>query len=134
MLAGGNLISVGPAGLARLDPVTEGFTEIGGCCGDLIGSDGQAVWLENDNVVTRVDPSDGVVVATFPFASVGGIAFGGGRAWLTVFIVGVVEIDLATNEVVRTIPVLPAPSVPLESEGVLWVTDVDNSYLWRIEP
>jgi len=48
--------------------------------------------------------------------------------------VGIVEIDLATNRVTRTIPQLPDPTVPLEDAGVLWATDMDRSELWRIVP
>jgi hypothetical protein len=46
---------------------------------------------------------------------------------------GALEIDPTTSEVTRTIPVPPAALVPFEADGVLWVTDFENSILWRIE-
>ena len=46
---------------------------------------------------------------------------------------GVIEVDLATNQVVDTVPVLD-PWVARSFDGVLWVTDFNNSDLWRIEP
>jgi streptogramin lyase len=134
--AGGALITTGPNGLARLDPNTGAFTEIGGPSGDLLlGSDGETVWLRAEiNGVYRIDPTDGRVVATFPYPDAQAVRFVDGRAWLTVSLQGLVEIDLATNHVLRTIPLRPAPLVAIESNGALWVTDFDNSSLWKVEP
>ena len=42
-------------------------------------------------------------------------------------------LDLATNQVRRTIPVLPSPLVAREAGGALWVTDFEQSQLWRID-
>ena len=36
------------------------------------------------------------------------------------------------HRVTRTIPLQPSPFVPFEAGGALWVTDFDNSDLWRI--
>jgi streptogramin lyase len=134
VLAGPTLVASGPAGLARFDPTTGTFFDIGACCGALIGSDGQTVWTSDETKVERIDPTDGRVVATFPYRYARGLGFGPGRAWLTVSNTGVVEIDLATNEVTRTIPQWPDPTVPLEAVGALWVTSLPDNELWRIVP
>jgi len=91
------------------------------------------VWTSDESKVQRIDPADGRVVATFPYLHANAIGFGPGRAWLTVPNTGAVEIDLATNEVTRTVPQLADPTVPLEAAGVLWLTTLDNE-LWRIVP
>jgi streptogramin lyase len=137
VLAAGRLISVGTVGLASLDPETGTFSQIvspdavGGA--DFLASDGTTVWLKNRAGMVRIDPLDGHTIATFAEPQAQAPAFAGDHAWLTVTDVGVREIDLATNEVIRTIPVLPAPLVPLEAFGALWVTDFDNSVLWRVD-
>jgi hypothetical protein len=133
VFAASDLIASGPAGLARFDPETKAFTEIGACCGTLLGSDGATVWLSDDNNVRRIDPANGRVIATFPYRFARGVGFAPDHAWLTVSNVGVVEIDLTTNEVMRTIPQWPDPTVPLEAPGALWVTDHDRNELWRIK-
>ena len=134
---GSELITVGPEGLATLDPATRRFGRLGagvGAGGTLLGVGGGSVWVALNQSVDRVDPADGRVIASFPYLGAQAIAFAGAHAWLTVDNRGVLEIDLATNTVTRTIPVLPSPQVPLEAAGALWVTDYNNSAVWRIEP
>jgi hypothetical protein len=136
VLAGGDLITLGADGLARLDPSTRAFTPVPGSPGagaEFIGSDGVTVWLRTDNGVLRIDPSDGRTVATFPYSTASTVTFSGGHAWLSINFVGILEIDLATSTVLRTIP-LQAADVTREVAGALWSTDFANSDLWRIEP
>lgn len=136
VLAGGRLITVGPQGLASFDPETGSFTEIDNPAAvgaELLTSDGTTVWVSTIVGMTRIDPADGRTVASFPAPLAKAISFADDHAWMAVTGQGVLEIDLATNKVTRTIPVLPAPLVPLEAGGVLWVTDFENSVLWRIE-
>ena len=132
--ADGRLFTGNAAGLAEVDPTTETVTDLGFCCGDVMGSDGQTIWLNRTTDVVRMDPADGRVVATFPYANAGSVTFAGGRAWLTVSGAGVIEVDLASNDVVRTIPVPGSTLVAREAAGFLWVTAFDTSELWRIEP
>jgi hypothetical protein len=136
VLAAGRLITVGPEGLASLDPQTGAFTTIGGQAAvgvDFITSDGTTVWVKNTAGVARLDPADGRTLAAISAPQAQAISFAGDHAWLTVTGQGALEIDLATNKVTRTIPVLPFPLVPLEAGGALWVTDFDSSVLWRIQ-
>jgi streptogramin lyase len=135
--AGGELITLGSDGLARLDPESRTFTVIPGTPdvgGQLLGSDGETAWMGVGGEVLRINPRDGQTVATFPYSEVNAVTFSGGHAWLTVEQIGVVDIDLATNAVVRTIPLRQSPDIAREVDGVVWVSDFDNSDLWRIEP
>lgn len=132
--ADGRLFTGNAAGLAEIDPTTETVTDLGFCCGDVMGSDGQTIWLNGAADVVRLDPADGRVVATFPYPNAGSVTFVDGRAWLTVSGGGVVEIDLASNDVLRTIPVPGSTLVAREVAGALWVTSFDTNELWRIEP
>jgi YVTN family beta-propeller protein len=122
------------AGLAEVEPTTESVTDLGFCCGDVMGSEGQTIWLNRATDVARMDPADGRIVATFPYANAGSVTFADGRAWLTVSGTGVSEIDLASNDVLRTIPVPGSQLVAREAAGALWVTAFDTSDLWRFEP
>ena len=138
VLAGGQLITVASSGgLARLDPDTGSFTTIANRAAtgvEFIASDGTTVWLKNTAGVVRIDPTDGRTLASLPSSQAAALAFAGDHAWLTTRRDGVLEIALATSKVTRSIPVPPAPLVPLEANGVLWVTDFEGSVLWRIEP
>lgn len=136
VLADDRLITVGSAGLARLDPQTRGYAPIGNPAAafpEFMASDGQSVWVKTSAGVLRIDPSDGRTVASIAAPEARAISFAGDHAWLSVRRKGVVAIDLATGREIRTIPVLPAPGVPLEAGGVLWVTDFDSSILWRVQ-
>jgi DNA-binding beta-propeller fold protein YncE len=135
VLAAGQLIVVGPDGLARLDPETGAFTAIPNPAAvgyEFLASDGTTIWLKNSAGMARIDPADGRTIAGLPYPGARAISFAGDHAWLTVTGEGVLEIDLATNKVTRTIPLLPSPNIPVEAGGALWVTDFDNSDLWRI--
>ena len=134
--AAGQLITVGPGGLARVDPATKRITEIGGRAAEgaeFIASDGTTVWVKNSAGMARLDPSDGSVIASFPYFDAKVVTFSGDHAWLTASNVGVIEIDMATNQVTRTIRLRPSPLVAREAGGALWVTDFDASNLWRID-
>jgi hypothetical protein len=133
-LAQGRLFTGNAAGLAEVNPTTRTVTNLGFCCGDVMGSDGQTIWLNRQTDVVRMDPADGTIVSTFPIASAGSVTFEAGRAWLTASGGGVIEIDLASNHVLRTIPVPGSTLVARESAGVLWVSLFDESELWRIIP
>jgi DNA-binding beta-propeller fold protein YncE len=135
VLVGDRLITVGPEGLAGFDPLTKAFTAIGGPAAvgaEFVASDGTTVWVKNSAGMARLDPADGHALAGFPYVDAQAASFSGDHAWLTVRNQGVVEIDLATNEATRTIPVGPSPLVPFEAGGALWVTDFEDSALWRI--
>ena len=136
VLAGGQLIILGPEGLARLDPETGTFTAIpnpAALGAEFLGSDGTTVWVTSSAGMTRIDPVNGRTIGSVPSLPAMAISFAGDHAWLAVDRQGVLEIDLATNAVRRTIKVLPAPLVPLEANGRLWVTDFESSVLWRID-
>ena len=134
--AGGRLVTNGPDGLASLDPATGAITAIGypGSVGaGAIVSDGDTVWVVGTTEVTRVDPSTGGTLATFDIVGTRGISFADGSAWLTVAGDGVVEIDLASNSIRRTIPVPGAPGVTFVTGNTLWATDLNGNLLWRVD-
>jgi YVTN family beta-propeller protein len=130
----GTILAVSPEGVARFDPTAETFTEIGGCCGHFVGFDGETVWLSDDAKVVRVNPADGSVVKTLPLANAGmGGTFRDGQAWLPVGST-IVEIDLKTSEVLRTLKGILAPTALLDTGDALWVTGFDHDEVWRLEP
>jgi DNA-binding beta-propeller fold protein YncE len=138
---GDRLMSIGSDGLAVFDPDTGAFTTIGtgppvavAAAVDFLTSDGTTLWLKRiDSGVLRVDAITGRTLADFAAPQAVAMAFGNGRAWLTVGRRGVLDVDLATNRVTRTIPLVPSPMIPFEADGVLWVTDFEQSLLWRID-
>jgi streptogramin lyase len=136
VLAGGRLITLGSEGLASLDADTGTLTTIPNTAAVgvvFLASDGTTIWVQNTAGIVRIDPTDGRTIASFPYPGAQGFSFANGHAWLAVADQGVLEIDLATNKVTRTIPLLRSPFVPFEAGGALWVTDFDNSALWRIQ-
>ena len=95
-----------------------------------------------DNVVRRVDPSTGEVMAevssspgTHPLHVVGG----GGAVWATISGAEIERIDPATNEVVETISAseISHPSgygALVFDFGSLWMIDYQSGRLLRIDP
>jgi streptogramin lyase len=138
VLAAGRLIATGPEGLASLDPETGAYTTIpspAAIGAEFMASDGTTVWVKNSGGMVRIDPTNGRTLATIRGPLSRAVSFAGDHAWLTVTGEGVSEVDVATNRVRRTIPVLPAPLIPFEAAaGTLWVTDFDSSVLWKVEP
>lgn len=135
-LAGEQLFSINADALARLDPTTNTFVVVGGCCGLPFGYDGTTIWLNGVNDLTRVDPATGDVVATLHTGSgATSIAFVAGHAWVTFMSRHrLVEIDLATNEVIGTIDIGLAPITVYSGFDALWVTDYDAGTLWKLTP
>jgi hypothetical protein len=137
LLAGSRLVTLGPEGLAELNPSSGSFARIGagaGVGGTLLAADAGSIWVGFDDRVERIGASDGAVLATLEYRGAQSMSIAGDHAWLTVDNTGVLEIDLATNAVTKTVPLLPSPLVPREAFGALWVTDFNNSDLWRIQP
>ena len=122
--------------VASLDPGTGTLSAIANPAvvgAEFLASDGTTIWAKKNAGMARIDPADGHTVAGISGPQAQTISFAGDHAWLTVTGQGVLEVDLATNKVTRTIPLQPSPLVPLEAGGTLWVTDFENSALWRID-
>jgi streptogramin lyase len=135
--AAGRLIMAGPDGLATLDQATHAFTPIPAVDtgrAEFLASDGDSVWLGSLAGVYRIDPVTGRTLARFDYLDAAAVSFGAGSAWLATGSEGLLEIDLATNRVVRTIAVPGSPVIPLASGGHLWATSFSDSLLWRIDP
>jgi hypothetical protein len=129
---GGRLIVGGPKGLARLDPATAKFTEIGGPDGWVFASDGATVWSSNERELFRIRPSDGSVVATIPIPETMSAVFRHGHAWFATPD-GLVDVDLATNRIVRTIHVGPLTALA-DAGDAIWATSYDANTVLRIRP
>lgn len=133
VLAGSQVISGGPNGLARFDPEHGSFTPSGGADpGRLIGYDGVTIWSSDERRVLRIRPADGSVLATLPIADAGAVAFDGGHAWATSS-AGLVEVDPISNSVVRTLQVGPSVAV-VAGAGALWITSFDANTVTRVRP
>lgn len=128
--AGTALVAGGPNGLARLDPKTFAFTEIGGQDpGWLLAFDGRTIWSSTESVVLRIDPRDGRVLATLDIPDAGAVVFRDGVAWLTSS-GGLVAVDMKTNRTVRTVALGRTASMASDETG-LWATSYDaNSLMW----
>ena len=131
-LANGRLIVGGPKGLARLDPTTGTFSEIGGPDGMVFAFDGRTVWSTNDSDVFRLRPANGDLVATIALPMTASAVFRRGHAWLP-GAGGLVEVDLATNEVVRTIHVGAVTAIA-DAGDAIWATSYDANTIARITP
>jgi streptogramin lyase len=138
VLVGDALITMGAEGLARLDPATRAFTAVPGSPGagaEIIGSDGETVWLAAGTEAQRVDPTNGRIVASFRYQTPRHVTFSGSHAWLAANpLVIVVEIDLSTNTDLRSFQLPQSADVAREADGVVWVIDSANNTLWRVQP
>jgi streptogramin lyase len=134
--AGNQLISATVDGLARLDPATNTFSAMDGCCGLPFGYDGTTVWLSSTNDLTRVDPTSGQVVATLHLGSgATSVTFADGSAWVTFMSRHrVIQVDLATNEQIGELDIGLAPITVYAAFDALWVTDYDAGNLWKVTP
>ena len=138
--AGGRLITGTATGLDVLDPVTHAFEPLPVTFEgfwQLLASDGESIWVfaGADGGVLRIDSDTGERLLAFPSTAAGALSFSGDEALLTVQFVGIVRIDMTTNQVIETVPLnIANPMVAREAAGAIWVTDFDNSNLWRIEP
>jgi hypothetical protein len=130
VLAGDMLVGSGSAGLARLDPESETFTAIDGCCGQLLGHDGSDLWLSDGTTVYRIDPADGTERAALAIPGVQMVSFGDGSAWVAARS-GVLEVDLATNEI-RPIDDVAFGGIVRAAAGAIWVTRFDTDELYRV--
>jgi streptogramin lyase len=134
--AGDQLISATIDGLARLDPATNTFSAMGGCCGLPFGYDGTTLWLNGTNDLSRVDPASGEVVATLHLgAGATSVTFADGSAWATFMSRHrVIQVDLATNKQTGELDIGLAPITVYAAFDALWVTDYDAGNLWKITP
>lgn len=127
------LYAVGTEGLVRWDPATEMFEPVGGCCGRPIAFGAGTIWLASSSALTRLEPDSGAEVGFLEIGGLTTLAFTASSAWGAVEgDDSVLEIDPATNQVIREIPVGPSPIKVLSAFGALWVTDFDSSTIWRI--
>ena len=138
---GGRLITVqspdtpSATALAELDPADGSFTPLPFSIDGfeaLLAADGETLWVMTIDSLQRIDPDDGRVIATFPYTDAQAVSFIDGRAWITSTIQGAIEIDLATNEELRRVPIRSGLTVAREADGVLWATSFGSSYLWRV--
>ena len=131
---GGKLYMAGDTGIAEIDPASGAATPVVGVTGGfLMGYDDTSMWLTDQQVVRRVTPSDGKTVATIPVTYAGMVRPFGDHAWMIQESTAAMRVDLATNEITKTIPILYGPVVGLEAAGYLWVPTIDGNKLWRIE-
>ncbi len=136
LLADKQLFASNADALARIDPTTGSFVVVGGCCGLPFGYDGTTIWLNGLNDLTRVDPVTGDVMATLHTGSgATSITFVAGHAWVTnMSRHQLVEIDLATTQVIGTIDIGLSPIAVYSAFDALWVTDYDAGNLWKLTP
>ena len=97
-----------------------------------------AVWVASylDDVIRRIDPESGGVMATIPVGS-GPIAIAvtGGAVWVANQNDGSVSrIDPRTNSVMKAISVGSAPSSVAAGAGAVWVANAGAGTISRIDP
>ena len=133
VFTGTELIAGGSTGLFSIDPSSGTSTPIGGPAGWAIGYADGTVWVAGDSSLYRVRPSDGKVLATLPIGGAGMLVTSGDRAWIGREAPDLVEVDLTTNAVVRTISVQPWPASAVEVDGSLWITNFERSSVIRLD-
>ncbi len=97
-----------------------------------------AVWTLNqgDGTVTRVDPSTNQVAAAIEVGipgEGGDISAAEGSVWVTLFDFPLSRIDPATNKVVQQFVGMGGDAVRAGG-GSVWLTDLRNGKLWRLDP
>jgi hypothetical protein len=133
LVVDGALYATGPDGLALLDPATSSFVLVGGCCGPPVGFGEGTIWLSAQAVITRVDLANGSEVGELAFGAVNSVTFAAGSAWTTIEgDTNLLEVDPATNQIVRELPIGPMPIKVHFAFDALWVTDFVSSEVWRI--
>jgi virginiamycin B lyase len=96
------------------------------------------VWTLNqgDGSVSRIDPATNKVVATVQVGipgEGGDISAAEGSVWLTLFDFPLSRIDPASNKVVQQFVGMGGDAVRA-GRGSLWLTDLRNGKLWRLDP
>lgn len=131
VVAGGDaLYGSGPLGIARFDPAASTFEELGGPTNTFILEyDGTTIWALTETETKRLRLSDKSVV-TLPTPGIE-VAFRGDHAWMTA--PGkLLEIDLATNNVLRTIQLPGSPLAIADGGDALWITFPDGNSVLRL--
>src|SRR6266852_977885 len=129
--------------LTRIDPKTNKIIDTiavgkGPCAGLALGFG--SVWTPNcgDQTVARVDLKTGKVTAAIPTGiadSEATIAASADSIWLLTDTKGTLaRFDPATNLVVETIPVGPAPRFLATGEGSVWTLNQGDGTVSRIDP
>jgi len=132
---GDELLVATEDGLLRIDPQTNKLAPMGGPGGRAIGVTGGAVWISNGADVDLVDPETGDVLSTLPISHAELVTGDGDHAWLTRSDTpSVLEIDLATNDIVQNIEAGPEAVVARAAAGGLWITNYGGDSVWRLEP
>jgi streptogramin lyase len=132
VLADGKLIAGGPDGLALVDPEKGGLTPIGGTRGWIIGSDGTAIWLSDEEHVIRANPASGKMLGSLDVQGEVNFLLRNGHVLLATS-TDITEIEPKTMRVVRSIKLGFQPVGLLDAAGYLWVTNFDGSSIIRLE-
>jgi streptogramin lyase len=135
-VAGDELYGLASDGLGILDPEDGTFTPLpnpDAAGGDFVASDGNTLWVLKPTGIVRIDPATGETLARLDNPAVRAITFANSSAWVTTAGGGVIEVGMATNEALRTIPVPGDALVSYVTGDTLWVTDFNNSLLWRVD-
>jgi virginiamycin B lyase len=96
------------------------------------------VWTLNqgDGTVSKIDPKTRKVVATIPVGIPGGggeISAGGGAVWITVFQIPISRIDPKTDKVTHQYAG-PGGDAILYAHGSVWLSNLREQNIWRIDP
>jgi streptogramin lyase len=130
------LYAVGPDGVVRLADDEETWTLVGGCCGLPVAYAGGTLWLVDESEVVRVDPTTGEMTATIPLARAGAMGVGSEVVWLAPAegVSGPLQqIRIADNAILDPLQTSQSPTVVRIDGSTLWVTDLSNSELWRVD-
>ncbi len=126
--------------VSRIDPDTNLVTdtiEVGGNPRFIAVGEG-FVWTLNqkDGTVSKIDPQLKKSVATIEVGIPGGggdISTGGGSVWVTVFEIPLSRIDPETNKVTHQFAG-PGGDALRFGHGALWLTNIREQNIWRIDP
>jgi YVTN family beta-propeller protein len=103
-----------------------------------ITSGGGSVWTLNqgDGTVSRIDGKTNKLIANIETGAPGTggeISFGEGYLWFTVFEIPITQIDPATNAVVKQWFGEGGDAIRI-GHGSIWVSNLRQQNLWRIDP
>jgi YVTN family beta-propeller protein len=132
-MAGTALIAGGDGGLARVDPISGSTTPMRGPKGMILGYAARALWISTESEVLLVRPGDGKVLTRIPAPSAGAMFFAGNHAWVAGQSPKLIEIDVSSRSILRSITFDPWPASVVEVAGHVWVTNFERSSVVRLD-
>ena len=133
-----SLFVLGSDGVAAFDPAGPTWETIPGTAdlanADVLFGNGDALYAIVSGGVVKIDAATGERQNLFANADPQGVTFGADdKLWVTTSQRGVLQIDPVTGSELQAVLITSGADIAREDASILWVTDFNNSSLWRVE-